>query len=75
MEGIFRSMAASDRPEHTDEFKRQMLHKLLANSSANMAPGWVHQSSLSYLTSESSQIISNLNIFVTQLTTICPKLD
>ena len=37
MEGFFRSMAASDRPEHTDEFKRQMLRKMLANSSATMA--------------------------------------
>ena len=29
MEGIFRSMAASG---HRDEFKRQALHKMLANS-------------------------------------------
>ena len=37
MEGMFRSMAASERQEHTDEFKRQMLLTMLSNSSATMA--------------------------------------
>ena len=37
MERIFGSMAVSDRPEHTDEFKRQMLRKMLANSSATIS--------------------------------------
>ena len=41
MESLLCSMAASDRPGHTDEFKRQMLQKMLANSSATVAPSEV----------------------------------
>lgn len=37
MERMFRSMAASEQPAHTDEFKRQMLLTMLSNSSATMA--------------------------------------
>ena len=36
VEVILRSMAASTKAEHTDEFKRQMLHKILANTAATV---------------------------------------